>query len=195
MFWFTEAEFDSLIEDINSVFYFIGEVIMFLFEQITSSPLLSLAFFVPTGLVLIYLVYEFILWASDIHIKPDTDMVSFGFAELRRHKRNQFFEERNKKSEERFLANYEQRDNYYNAMLMNKAAQQKENEEYHNNLLAENKRYHDGILASKNSSSNKDVSFDLDKAKEVSRDRTRDIGNMKIRRKKSDIENSREENE
>lgn len=180
--WFTAEEFEEFFNALYEAINFIIQPILGLFEQLISYPMLAYAFFVPTGLGLIWLTYEFILWASDFRLaKDNVDYLTN--KRLKENKRNKYREEQNKKAEERFLANYEQRDNYYNAMLMSKAAQQQENEEYHKNLLAENKRYHDGILDSK-SKPDKDVSFDIELAKEKSKDRV-DFGNMKRRTPRS----------
>lgn len=169
---FTQEQFYEFFNALYEGLNFIIQPIVNFFEQILSYPILAYAFFVPTGLGLVWLSYEFILWASDFRLSKENPY-QLTSRYLKRIKNEEYREEQNLKSQERFMLNYEQRDNYYNAVLMNKAAQ-----------LEENTRYHDEMLKSK-ISKNDNLSFDIEKAKERSRDRTRDIGNMKRNTKRS----------
>lgn len=157
---FSETQFKSFIDTLKLGIDFIISNILNLFFRITSYPMLAFAVFVPVALILAYMVWEFLLWASDFNVSKNNWWVSTD--KMRKNHRMRLKqEERDRISNERFLSNYEQRDNYYNAMLANRSLQLKQNEKYHNEQLKlgkqrleEMERYHNAIL-NKNPTSNK----------------------------------------
>lgn len=180
--FFTESELKSFIDSLKFGIDFIISNILNLFFNITNYPMLAFAIFVPVALILAYMVWEFLLWASDFNVSKNNWWVSTD--KMRKNHRMRLKqEERDRISNERFLANYEQRDNYYNAMLANRSLQLKENEKYHNEQLKlgkqrleEMERYHNAILnknptSNKNKYSNYDGSEDDKPLEDVLRER------------------------
>ena len=107
------------------------------------------------------MTWEFLLWASDFNVSKSNWWVSTDKM-LKNHRLRLRQEERDRISNDRFLANYEQRDNYYNTMLANRASQLEENAKYHNEQLKLGKQrleemtdYHNQILNKNRPTSNK----------------------------------------
>lgn len=83
--WFSETQFKDFVDVLKLAIDFIISNIKNLFFQITSSPLLSFVVFFGVALVLVYMVWEFIVWASDIRFSKD-NIATLTDTALKRHR-------------------------------------------------------------------------------------------------------------